>query len=92
MICPRCGGIMAQQQLYLDGDACISWTCYRCGEVIDPVIMRNRAARGPRPHPGEEESHEEIMAAIRKLPSLEALREVGLPAGIQPQFITGDGP
>jgi hypothetical protein len=78
MICSRCGGIMAQQQLYLDGDACISWTCYRCGEVIDPVILKNREARRLRSHSGEEESHEEIMAAIRKLPSLEALREVGL--------------
>jgi hypothetical protein len=59
---------MAQQQLYLDGDACISWTCYRCGEVIDPVILKNREARRLRSHSGEEESHEEIMAAIRKLP------------------------
>ena len=78
MICSRCGGIMAQQQLYLDGETCLSWTCYRCGEVIDPVIMRNRAARGIRLHSGEEESHEETMAAIRKLPSLEGLRGVGL--------------
>jgi hypothetical protein len=68
---------MAQQQLYLDGDACLSWTCYRCGEVIDPVILRNRAASGSRSHPGGEERHEEVMAAIRKLPSLDALREIG---------------
>ncbi len=69
---------MAEEKLYLDGESCLSWTCYRCGEVIDPVILMNREARGIGRHPGEEESHEEIMAAIRKLPSLEGLREVGL--------------
>jgi hypothetical protein len=39
----------------------------------------DRVSRELRPIPGEEEGHEEIMAAIRKLSSLEALRGIGLP-------------
>ncbi len=34
-------------------------------------------AREFRSHPGEEEGHEEAMAAIRKLPPLEALQGIG---------------
>jgi hypothetical protein len=78
MNCPRCGGMMAPAKFYLDGDSCLSWTCYKCGEVIDSVILRNRAARGSASRIEEGEGHEATMAAIRKLPSLEALREVGL--------------
>jgi hypothetical protein len=44
-----------------------------------PAMDRVWPPREFRPHPGEEEGHEEAMATIRKLPSLEALRRIGLP-------------
>jgi hypothetical protein len=70
--------MMGGVNIYHNGEFCASWSCYRCGEVIDSVILMNRAARGLMAHTRGEESHEEIMAAIRNLPSLEALRGVGL--------------
>jgi hypothetical protein len=42
------------------------------------VILANRAAPGIERDSEEEGGHKESMAAIRKLPSLKALREVGL--------------
>lgn len=36
--CPRCGGLMVDEQL-IDQPA---QRCIQCGEVIDPVIVHNR--------------------------------------------------
>ena len=48
--CARCGGIMVNDS-YLDllnnvGESNFSAKrCVQCGEVVDPVILRNRGAR-----------------------------------------------
>lgn len=51
--CPRCGGLLLTQQ-YIDllddtGQIDImAWHCTICGEVLDPVILKNRY--GPPPN------------------------------------------
>jgi len=50
MNCPRCDGVMALERfcdLYDEtGQLCfMGWRCLSCGEVIDPVIVRNRQQR-----------------------------------------------
>ena len=51
--CPRCGGLLLTQQ-YIDllddtGQIDITaWHCTICGEVLDPVILKNRY--GPPPN------------------------------------------
>jgi len=50
MNCPRCKGMMALERfcdLYDEtGQLCfMGWRCITCGEVIDPVIVRNRQHR-----------------------------------------------
>lgn len=52
MACPRCGGLMvlASYMDLRDDQGQIEFTAYRCticGEVIDPVILRNRIAERP---------------------------------------------
>jgi hypothetical protein len=41
--CPGCKGIMRAVDVYSEKEKCISWTCYRCGEMIDREILENRA-------------------------------------------------
>ena len=49
-MCTRCGGLMVQD-FCLDvlgniGEAeCAAKRCVQCGEVVDPVILRNRGTR-----------------------------------------------
>ena len=49
MECPRCHGLM-HNQTYIDpqGESGIisitALRCLNCGEVVDPVILRNRSA------------------------------------------------
>jgi hypothetical protein len=52
-MCTRCGGFMVTD-FYMDLLFCIGETkfaaqrCVQCGEVVDPVILRNRGAQqGP---------------------------------------------
>lgn len=50
MNCPRCKGVMALERfcdIYDEtGQLCfMGWRCITCGEVIDPVIVRNRQHR-----------------------------------------------
>ncbi len=50
--CPRCGGLLLTQQ-YMDllddtGQIDITaWHCTICGEVLDPVILKNRHSPPP---------------------------------------------
>lgn len=39
--CLRCSGLMVIEP----GVDCPVWRCVQCGEVIDPVILRNRRRR-----------------------------------------------
>ncbi|MGQ0810114.1 MAG: hypothetical protein ACT4OO_02675 [Nitrospiraceae bacterium] len=48
MGCLRCGGLTVPE-LIRDGVVIsIAWHCMICGELVDPVIMRNRT-RPPQP-------------------------------------------
>ena len=52
MTCDRCGGDRWKPERLIDlnasGVTCIeAWTCRTCGNVIDPVILRNRAGTPP---------------------------------------------
>lgn len=45
--CARCHGLMVIEQCFdLTGDAdhldCLARRCLQCGDIIDPVILRNR--------------------------------------------------
>ncbi len=56
MDCPRCHGVMALERfsdLYDEtGQLCfMAWRCLTCGEVIDPVIVKNRRHRPPASAP-----------------------------------------
>ena len=42
MKCQRCGGIMVPEKFHDGGGAFPGWRCIFCGEIIDPVIFRNR--------------------------------------------------
>jgi hypothetical protein len=42
--------MMAERIITEIGESCLSWSCYRCGEVIDPEILRNRGAMRPESH------------------------------------------
>ncbi len=49
MDCPRCNGLMAQDNfmdLKDEAGQCrfVAWHCLICGEVLDPVILKNRSA------------------------------------------------
>ena len=47
MQCHRCNGVMVLEQLSDFYNAAgrlssLSWRCINCGEIVDPVIIRNR--------------------------------------------------
>jgi hypothetical protein len=45
--CPRCSGLMVAEW-YQDLSDYIAQRCVQCGEIVDPVILRNRGAlQGP---------------------------------------------
>jgi hypothetical protein len=62
--CTRCGGFMVNDS-YLDllnnvGESKVSTNrCVQCGEVVDPVILRNRAV-----------SHEAMMDHLARILSI----------------------
>ena len=48
--CPRCGGLMVSEQcfdLFSDNGHLdfLARRCVQCGELVDPVILRNRRHR-----------------------------------------------
>lgn len=53
--CSRCQGLMAPESCFnLHYDAgemeILTWRCLQCGELIDPIILRNRT--NPLPNAG----------------------------------------
>lgn len=53
MTCPRCGGLMVHDQCYDRRSRTAPYSfwsqrCLNCGEILDPVISRNRAASALR--------------------------------------------
>jgi hypothetical protein len=48
MRCRRCKGLLVKDRLYDLHDTqwrLDVWRCVACGDLLDPVILRNRAAR-----------------------------------------------
>jgi hypothetical protein len=43
MKCDRCSSLMVEETYYDQGDRCTGLRCLLCGEVVDPVILKNRA-------------------------------------------------
>lgn len=42
MICSRCGCKMVLQEIYGESEKFTGWSCLKCGEFIDPTILKNR--------------------------------------------------
>jgi hypothetical protein len=43
MKCNRCGGLMAYEKFYGSVEDFLGWRCIFCGDIIDEVILKNRA-------------------------------------------------
>ena len=42
MKCPRCNGAMVYERFQDMLDLFYAWRCLNCGEIVDPVVARNR--------------------------------------------------
>lgn len=40
--CPRCNGAMVYERFQDMLDLFFAWRCLNCGEIVDPVVVRNR--------------------------------------------------
>jgi DNA-directed RNA polymerase subunit RPC12/RpoP len=40
--CPRCSGAMVFERFQDMLDLFYAWRCVNCGEIVDPVVERNR--------------------------------------------------
>jgi len=45
MKCKRCGGLMAYEKFWGQLEDYFGWRCVACGEIVDEVILKNRARR-----------------------------------------------
>jgi hypothetical protein len=53
MECTRCHGIMVTETLRDYGGTfakVVAWRCPSCGDILDPVILRNRISRYSQKH------------------------------------------
>jgi len=41
--CHRCGSVMAYEKYYGPGEQFWGWRCICCGEILDQIILENRA-------------------------------------------------
>lgn len=46
MRCPRCNGAMVYERFQDMLDMFYAWRCLNCGEIMDPVVARNRGSAG----------------------------------------------
>ncbi len=72
MQCQRCQGLMVQDQcldLLDTGDDFSIWTwrCVCCGDVLDPLILKNRRTR--QVPIGAREIAEQLFAAMHETPT-----------------------
>ena len=44
--CPRCNGVMVYERFQDMLDLFYAWRCLNCGEIVDPVVARNRGMEG----------------------------------------------
>ncbi|GAB4374156.1 MAG: hypothetical protein Kow00128_24090 [Deltaproteobacteria bacterium] len=47
--CPRCNGAMVYERFMDMLDMFYAWRCLNCGEIMDPVVERNRGSVGKTP-------------------------------------------
>jgi uncharacterized Zn finger protein len=40
--CPRCSGAMVYERFQDMLDVFFAWRCLNCGEIVDPVVTKNR--------------------------------------------------
>ena len=45
--CPRCNGAMVFERFQDMLDLFYAWRCLNCGEIVDPVVAKNRAPAPP---------------------------------------------
>ncbi len=43
MKCPRCRGAMSYEKFYSSHESFFGWRCINCGDIVDQVILENRA-------------------------------------------------
>ncbi len=70
--CERCQGLMVQDQsldLLDTGDDFIIWTwrCIACGNIVDPVILRNRRTKQATIR--AQEMAEQLFAVMHETPT-----------------------
>ncbi len=63
MRCQRCGATMKAIVIRTAFDECLSYACYRCGEVIDEQILKNRKRAEAVMDPRDGNSFKEISGA-----------------------------
>jgi uncharacterized protein with PIN domain len=42
MRCPRCDGAMVFERFQATMEVFYAWRCLNCGEIMDPVVAKNR--------------------------------------------------
>lgn len=62
--CPRCGGLMVPEvfpelDFHWANDA--AKRCVQCGEIVDPVIMKNRIMKNRLCRPGEADTERGVQ-------------------------------
>ena len=91
MNCPRCTGLMVGGDfldLQDEADQCrfAAWRCLICGEILDPVILKNRSAP-PEPM-GDRGRHWPMVQSYQRehrARSSDPYRELGVdPGGVAP--------
>lgn len=71
MKCERCRGIMVSEEFYSpDGEMFSGWRCIFCGEIVDPVILRNRKIQKTRPIPSDLLGHPLEILPVSDVPTL----------------------
>ncbi|HEY7528999.1 MAG TPA: hypothetical protein VH660_07585 [Candidatus Deferrimicrobiaceae bacterium] len=47
--CPRCNGVMVYERFQDMLDLFYAWRCLNCGEIVDPVVAKNRGMDSKKP-------------------------------------------
>lgn len=72
--CTRCGGFSIPEAFHDVGLASVGWRCLLCGEIVDGVILKNRAVPFI-PSPMDEEPADWLCASHAEDSELEAVIE-----------------
>jgi len=53
MRCPRCDGAMVFERFQATMEVFYAWRCLNCGEIMDPVVAKNRELERKKKAVGE---------------------------------------